>query len=467
MLSRRALLQVIGLGAAARQARAEDRSLGYADVGLRADTGSPRSECGVGALMSWAEALWAVTYNSHLEATGTGLGLYRIDETLRAERVHVHNGTHANRLVHKESDQAFVGPYAIDNRGNFRFIEAFRNHRLTATMRHLSDPASRVLMLTMEGLLFELEVDSLRARLLADLVKELGISKRPHFKGGFTGQGRAVVANNGFYAYGEEGAGLFEWDGKSWRTLSRKPHMECAGRQNMGNVVFATGWDEASVLFWALVDGAWQRYRLPKGSHTFEHAWQTEWTRIREVETERFLVDIHGMFYELQPVPFEGRIWGLSPICRHLRIIPDYCAFRGLLALGGNQTTPNNDNNPLGGQPQSGIWFGKTDDLWSWGKPAGWGGVWRQSGVEAGVPSDPFLMTGFENKVLHLVCHDRPGGSFRVEVDVLGNGAWQHYETLEVKRSYLYHVFPPGFSAHWVRLVPPASGVVSAQFFYT
>jgi hypothetical protein len=46
--------------------------------------------------------------------------------------------------------------------------------------------------------------------------------------------------------------------------------------------------------------------------------------------------------------------------------------------------TPNADNNPVGGQPQSGIWFGKTDDLWRFGKPQGWGGVWRSTAVKAG-----------------------------------------------------------------------------------
>jgi hypothetical protein len=29
------------------------------------------------------------------------------------------------------------------------------------------------------------------------------------------------------------------------------------------------------------------------------------------------------------------------------------------------------------------------------------------------------------------------------------------------------HVFPPGFSAHWVRLVSDTDGVASAQFVYT
>src|SRR5215469_7000640 len=50
-----------------------------------------------------------------------------------------------------------------------------------------------------------------------------------------------------------------------------------------------------------------------------------------------------------------------------------YRSFRGLLAVGGNETMPNDDNNAVVGQPQSGIWFGKSDDLWSWGAPQGWG----------------------------------------------------------------------------------------------
>jgi hypothetical protein len=63
------------------------------------------------------------------------------------------------------------------------------------------------------------------------------------------------------------------------------------------------------------------------------------------------------------------------------------------------------DNNVVTGQSQSGLWFGKTDDLWSFGKPQGWGGVWRQNNVSANVPSDPYLMTGFDKKVLHLYVH--------------------------------------------------------------
>ena len=433
-----------------------------ANVGLKADSSTPRSECGIGALMPWADSLWAVTYNSHTATTGTGLALYRIDEELKMEQVHVHNGTHANRMMHKESSQCFIGPYAIDAKGNHRVITTLLEHRLTATMRHLTDPAGRVYMLTMEGLLFEVDVQTLKATVAVNVIEQMGIKARPHFKGGFTGQGRVVIANNGFYNYGDNDAGLFEWDGKAWKVLSRKPHMDCAGRQDMGNVVFCSGWDEMSVVLWALVKGKWQRYRLPKSSQAFNHAWQTEWMRIREVETEHYLLDIHGGMFELQPIAFEDRIWGIKPICQHLRIIPDYTSFRGMLALGGNQTTPNADNNSVVGQPQAGIWFGVTDDLWKWGKPAGWGGVWRKSTVKKGEVSEPYLMTGYDKKVLHL----KAGGSVRIEVDFLGEGSFETYST-SAGTGYRAIVFPVGFSAHWVRLVSEVDTTATAEFHYT
>jgi len=60
------------------------------------------------------------------------------------------------------------------------------------------------------------------------------------------------------------------------------------------------------------------------------------------------------------------------------------------------------DNNLVTGQSQSGLWFGTTDDLWSFGKPQGWGGPWRYDVVEAETPSDPYLMTGFDHKVVHM-----------------------------------------------------------------
>lgn len=464
-VTRRSVLA--SLAATTGYAVAQKLTPGLPNIGLKADTKSSRTECGVGALMPWADSLYAVTYNSSGTKGDTGLGLFRIDDDMKVETLDLPNGVYANRFIHHASNQCVIGPYVIDASGKWTRIDSLVHHRITATMPHLTDPKGRVYMLTMEGLVFDMDMADRSTKLLTDLTKEMKITKQPHFKGGYTAQGRVVVSNNGFFAYGENQAGLFEWDGKApWQRISDKPHMDVAARENMGNVLFASGWDEKSVLFRALIKGEWQQYRLPKPSHAFEQGWQTEWMRIREVETEHYMMDIQGMFYELQPLAFSDHIWGVKPVCQHLRMIPDYCSFRGLLALGGNETTPNGDNNTASGQPQSGIWFGKTDDLWSWGKPQGWGGPWRKDAVKAGQPSDPFLMTDFGHKMLHLLTDK--AGTVEIQVDFLGDGTWVKYETIKLSAGeYHPHIFPEGFSAHWVRLIPSVSTTMTAEFMYT
>ena len=113
-----------------------------------------------------------------------------------------------------------------------------KGHRLAATARHLSDPETLVYFLTMEGLLFEVDVDSLAAKRLANLVEELKIpdGAQPHFKAAHTAQGRLVVANNTYEEaeyLGQRAAGrLAEWDGKTWTVLEENPFIEVSGKQN-------------------------------------------------------------------------------------------------------------------------------------------------------------------------------------------------------------------------------------------
>lgn len=441
---------------------------------VTADLLPRRSEAGIGALMPWADRLWFVTYPSN-PGSGSGTGLYQVDPDLNlTKRPESVVGTFANRLVHAESHQAIIGPHLIDVQGNVRTVEAVQHVRLTATMRHLHDPAHKVYFLGMEGEFFEVDVHSLRANELCDLKHELDLPAGmwPHFKGGHTCQDRVVVCNNSWDEpefLGQRRAGrLAEWDGHSWTVLEEKPFMDAAGRLNLGRAIFANGWDERSAILKVCVDGQWTRYRLPMASHAYDHGWLTEWTRIREVETERFLMDCHGIIYELPCQSYGGRTWGLRPICQHLKIMPDFCSWMGLLVIAGNQTTPNSDTNPLAGQPQANLWLGHIEDLWSWGKPQGWGGVWRRDRVNPGEPSDPFLMTGFDHKVLHL-SHDADRTvSFAVEVDFLGDGSWERCATIKVPaQGYVAHVFPAGFSAHWVRVVAGKKCRATAWFVYT
>jgi hypothetical protein len=95
------------------------------------------SEAGIGALVPWADKLWAVGYVAHVR--GEGLGLYEISEdmTMKKHPASV-TGTFTNRMVHWPSKQAFIGPHAIDEKGNVRTIEALTKFRVTSTMTHLT-----------------------------------------------------------------------------------------------------------------------------------------------------------------------------------------------------------------------------------------------------------------------------------------------------------------------------------------
>lgn len=471
------------LAALAVQAPAQDQDAGRSQEGplvighampsatVIAPGAGSDSETGIGALIPWADRLWAVGYVAHIR--GSGIGLYSLDENFvwRQHPASV-TGTFANRLVHWPSKQAFIGPHAIDAEGNVRTIAALSGHRLTATALHLTDWRQRVYFLTMEGLLFEVDVDTLEATQLFDLVEELGIDAgQPHFKGMHSGQGRLVVANNTYEEpehMGTRSSGrLAEWDGQAWTVLERNPFIEVSGKQNpsagarYGNSVFAVGWDRRSVILRVLHGGKWSRYRLPKGSHSWDHTWNTEWMRIREAQTERYLLDAHGLFYELPALIYGDQLWGIQPISRHLRIVPDYCFYRGVFVMAGDQT----DN--AVGQPQSGLWFGQIDDLAGFGKATGWGGLWWKDQVAAGTVSDPYLMTGFDHKTLHLMAGPNDEAVVDVEVDFLGDGTWVPYRRFGIKPGgYASHVFPAGYSAHWLRLRVETDCEITAHLHY-
>ncbi len=184
----------------------------------------------------------------------------------------------------------------------------------------------------MEGELFELNVHTLETKFLFDLTKALNTpgELRCHFRTA-TRNLPSCRRNNDYSEpdfLGEQAEGtLAEYDGKEWRVLERKPFVCVHGRGRFSNTIFASGWDRASCILKVFTNGdqTWRTYRLPKATHTHEHKWQTEWPRIREVEHERFLMDLHGMFYELSPWAYGNRIWGVKPISQHLWVHADFC----------------------------------------------------------------------------------------------------------------------------------------------
>jgi hypothetical protein len=439
----------------------------------------PRTEAGTGALMPWADRLWVITYVAHLTPTGSGTGLYTIDDNLQITK-HPKSivGTYANRLIHTPSMQLSIGPYLIDTLGNVRLIEEFANHRLAATMTHLDDPENKLYYLAMEGEFFEVDVHTLEVKQLFQLMDELKEPKgsKPHFKSGFTNHGRVVVCNNSYNVKdfnGEWAAGrLAEWDGKGeWKIIENTAFTEVWSAGSFGQPLIATGWDEISVIMRVLINGEWKRYRLPKGSKAFDETSTTEWMRIREVETERALMDCHGLFYEVGMHTYGNNLWAIKPISSHLRVVPDFCSWKGMLVLGGNQATPMKfgpqDRNPLAGQPQAGLWFGKTDDLWGFGKPTGTGGVWYNTEIKAGETSDPYLMYGFDKKSVHFYQDSDSAVEMTIETDFMGNGDFKVFKTIMLEPGeYSHYEFPESYSAQWMRISSDKPCKATAMIIY-
>jgi len=416
------------------------------------------NECGVGALVPWAGRLWVITYPPH-HTTGGPDKLYEIDEGLTARiRPESVGGTHAGRMIHRESDQLIIGPYFIDAEGNVRAADVKGKliGRMTAVMRHLTDPAEKVLFFDMEGAIYEVHVRTLA-------VKKLFANPVPgdHGKGGYTAQGRVVIANNGERrpkAAGEYGV-LAEWDGKRWRVIERKQFCEVTGPGGLhgspdaNSPLWATGWDRRSVILKLLDAGTWHTFRLPKASNTYDgvHGWYTEWPRIRRVAPDRLMMSMHGMFYDF-PAGFGARATGgLRPICSYLRYVPDFCHWGGRLVLGGDDTSIM--QNPMAGQSQSNLWFGQLSDLPGFGPRSGWGGVWVDDPVRAGETSDPFGVNGFEQRIVHLAHDAAEAVTFTLEIDARGDGNWRRHATVTVPAAgYRWHILPPKTKAAWLRL---------------
>src|SRR5688572_14530617 len=108
-------------------------------------------ECGTGAVVVWADRLWAVTYAPH-SPKGSSDKLYEItpdlQQIIRPESI---GGTPANRFIHRESQQLFIGPYAIDAQRNVRVIPYAQMYgRPTGNARHLFEPAEKIDYASME-----------------------------------------------------------------------------------------------------------------------------------------------------------------------------------------------------------------------------------------------------------------------------------------------------------------------------
>ena len=466
-------------------------------------------ECGTGAVVPWADRLWIVTYSPHFPF-GSSDKLYEITSDLELiSRPESIGGTPANRMIHKESQQLFIGPHAIDKNRNVRTISYEQMPgRHTGNALHLFDPSQKIYYGTMEEGFYEVDVNTLTPTLLyqdrnvttrkgadesANLTSALlyGV----HGKGLYSGQGVMVYSNNGesgelaLKQFDIEAGSLSEWDGKDWKLVRRNQFVEVTGPGGIyGNEnpdtdpIWATGWDHKSVILGVRNPATgWDFYRLPKASHSYDgaHGWNTEWPRIRDVGTPEkpdYLMTMHGMFWRFPEYFTAKNSAGIRPRSAYLKVIGDFARWNDRLVFGCDDSAHReflNKRKAKGsiegpGQSNSNLWFTSFDTPDQLGPNTASGSVWLKEAIKANEVSEPFLFAGWPKRSVWIHNEGSNAVDFTFEVDKNGNGQWSNLQTLSVDNggSTVMH-FDQNAPGEWIRVVANKDALATVQFTYT
>jgi len=453
-------------------------------------------ECGTGAVVPWADRLWLISYAPHMPK-GSSDKLYEITpdlkQIIRPESV---GGTPANRMIHRESQQLFIGPYVIDSKGKVRVItpqQMFGRH--TGMARHLTDPANKICYATMEEGIYEVDVHTLAVKELWTDEQKKGDRKADlpgyHGKGFYSAQGRYVYANNGDHAKealsdpSVPSGVLASWDGKAdqWTIVRRNQFTDVTGPGGIeGNAkeddpLWSIGWDHRSLILMCLDRGEWHAFRLPKASHSYDgaHGWNTEWPRIRDIGEDSLLMTMHGSFWKFPKTFFASNkgaepnmfypsnTAGITPRSNYLKIVGDFCRWQDRIVLGCDDTAKSEFLNKdlikgtlAGpGQSQSNLWLIKPEQLDHFGPALGRGAVWMSEDVGSEKASDPFLFAGFSQRSLVLSHSTKKPVRVLIEIDDKGDGNWRKDREVTVPASSsdcAWLGFSPSEKGTWIRL---------------
>lgn len=468
-------------------------------------------ECGTGAVVPWADRLWVITYGPHLPY-GSDDKLFEITPDLeQIEREESLGGTPANRMIHKESKQLFIGPYAVDVKRNVRGIPYDKMQgRHTGNARHLFDPANKIYYGTMEEGFYVVDVHTLVPTTLyrdgnkqqsaetlndADIDSESANLPGAHGKGLYSGQGVMVFSNNGeasreaMQQFDVEAGALAEWDGENWTLVRRNQFVEVTGPGGIfGNEtpatdpIWATGWDHKSLILGVRnAKTGWDFYRLPKASHSYDgaHGWNTEWPRIRDIGRAKnpdYLMTMHGMFWKFPGTFTKKNSSGIRPRSAYLKVIGDFARWNKQLVFGCDDSAQKefmNKRRQKGGiegpgQSNSNLWFTDFETPSQLGPNTASGSVWLNDEVKANEISGPMLFAGWDKRSAWVHNAGKKDASFVFEVDKDGNNEWKELKTVSLVAGASANIeFSSEEKGEWVRVLCKTRTTATISFNYT
>lgn len=467
------------------------------------------AECGTGAVVPWADRLWVITYAPH-KPHGSSDKLYEITPDLRQIiRQESIGGTSANRMIHPESNQLFIGPYAINESRLVRTIPyALMQGRHTGNARHLTNPKDKIYYGTMEEGFYEVDVRTLEVKVLYEdgnkdgRVEHDPLSINPknatlvgaHGKGLYSGQGVLIYSNNGeaspeaLKQFDIEAGALAEWDGNTWKIIRRNQFVEVTGPGGIyGNnnpntdPIWSTGFDHKSLLLGVRDLNGWKFFRLPKASHTYDgaHGWNTEWPRIRNIDTTEdpdYLMTMHGMFWTFPGNFTASNSKGVRPRSAYLKVIGDFTRWQDRLVFGCDDSAQReflNKRKLKGGiegpgQSNSNLWFTSLEKPDELGPRNAAGFVWLNEEVKSGEVSEPFLFAGWSQRMAWIHNAGQHSVEFEFEVDVKGSGNWKALRSQVVPGNGSVEIgFPIGEQGEWIRVKVNKGTTATVSFNYS
>ncbi len=462
-------------------------------------------ECGTGAVVPWAGSLWVITYGPHLPF-GSSDKLYEVTPDLK-QIVHPESigGTPANRMIHTESNQLFIGPYIVDANRNIRAIPYKQMPgRHTGNARHLSDPAGKIYYGTMEEGFYEVNVKTLESKVLhedgnvnrkdGEMAQEAELLLGAHGKGLYSGQGVLVYSNNGetgqqaLEHFDTEAGALYEWDGE-WKLVRRNQFVEVTGPGGIyGNKnpetdpIWTTGWDHKSIIIGVRhSEKGWNFFRLPKASHSYDgaHGWNTEWPRIRDIGTEGnpdYLMTMHGMFWRFPETFTVNNPAGIRPRSAYLKVIGDFTRWNDQLVFGCDDSAQReflNKRKHKGGiegpgQSNSNLWFTSPEKPDQLGTTTASGAVWLNEELKAGEYSEPFLFAGWPERSAWIHNNGKTSAEYIFEVDEKGTHNWTELKSVSVEPGSSYFIeFNKKETGEWIRVKTTKAATATVSFHYT
>lgn len=277
-------------------------------------------------------------------------------------------------------------------------------------------------------------------------------------------------ANNlrtlGYATLGGEDGHYYELDADLKLLLKDDPAMyeDMMGNTAIPKEVFQIDHPEVMMGSVRFVDDGGRAWRVPLPLD--RQVKRVNWTyRVaREVATERDLCNLGGTFFEL-PARNAGDFAKLRPVATHNKMIQDFCSYRGLWVLSGVDPRVDSPHIIRSDDGRAGLWVGAIDDIWKLGKPTGWGGPWYDQEVKAGVASEPYLMSAYDQKSLRVDVSEQC--KLTIELDLTGDGNWCVYREVDLTAAKGFaHEFPDALSAYWIRFTVDKDCTASAILTY-